>query len=84
MAVMGDRMPTTNAKLVYLNRLPIGSAVSWDDASLVLTARLDRRVSVAEAMKLGIEGPDGFYVTIRRLALVNAPLVTRGGDLASV
>ena len=84
MAVMGDRMPTTNAKLVYLNRLPIGSAVSWDDASLVLTARLDRRVSVAEAMKLGIEGPDGFYVTFRRLALVNAPLVTRGGDLASV
>jgi hypothetical protein len=68
-------MPATNIKLVYLNRLPIGSAVSWKDASLVLTARLDRRVSVAEAMKLGIEGPDGFYVTIRRLTLVNAPLV---------
>jgi hypothetical protein len=68
-------MPATNIKLVYLNRLPIGSAVNWKDASLVLTARLDRRVSVAEAMKLGIEGPDGFYVTIRRLTLLNEPLV---------
>jgi hypothetical protein len=74
LAVMGDRVPTTNAKLVYLDRLPIGSAVSWDDASLVLSARLDRRVSVAEAIKLGVEGPDGFYVTFRRLALVNEPL----------
>ena len=60
-------MPTTKAKLVYLDRLPIGSAVSWDDASLVLSARLDRRVSVAEAMNLGVEAPDGFYVTIRTL-----------------
>ena len=77
-------MPTTKVKLVYLNRLLIGWAVSWNDASLVLTARLNRDVSVAEAMKLGIEGPDGFYVTFRRLAPVNAPLVTRGGDLASV
>jgi hypothetical protein len=74
-------MPTTNAKLVYLNRLPVGSAVGWDDASLVLSARLDRRISVAEAMKLGVEGPDGFYVTFRRLALINAPLVTRGGRI---
>jgi hypothetical protein len=68
-------MLTTKMKLVYLNRLPIGSALSWDDASLVLSARLDRNVSVAETMKLGIEGPDGFYVTIRRLTLVDAPLV---------
>ena len=74
-------MPTTKMKLVYLNRLPIGSAISWDDASLVLSARLDRRVSVAEAMKLGIEGPDGFYVTTRRLTPMNAPLVTRGGRI---
>ena len=77
-------MPTTKMKLVYLNRLPIGSAVTWDDASLVLSARLERDVSVAEAMKLGIEGPDGFYVTIRRLTPVNASLGTRGSDLASV
>ena len=68
-------MPTTNIKLVYLNRLPIGSAISWADASLVLSARLDRRVSVAEAMKHGVEAPHGFYVTIRRLTIVNAPLV---------
>lgn len=60
-------MPTTKVKLVYLDRLPIGSAVSWDDASLVLSARLDRSVSVAEAMKLGVEAPDGFYVTIQTL-----------------
>jgi hypothetical protein len=70
-------MPLAKVKLVYLNRLPIGSAVSWDDASLVLSARLDRRVSVAEAMKLGIERPEGFYVTIRGLAPVNAPLVAQ-------
>jgi hypothetical protein len=78
---MGHIMPTTKMKLVYLNRLPIGSAVSWDDASLVLSARLERDVSVAEAMKLGIEGPDGFYVTTRRLTRVNVPLVTRGASI---
>jgi hypothetical protein len=70
-------MPLAKLKLLYLNRLPIGSAVSWEDASLVLSARLDRSVSVAEAMKLGIEGPEGFYVTIRELAPVNAPLVAQ-------
>ena len=74
-------MPTTKMKLVYLNRLPIGSAVTWDDASLVLSARLERDVSVAEAMKLGIEGPDGFYVKIRQLTPANAPLGTRGGRI---
>ena len=68
-------MLTTKVKFVYLNRLLIGSAVSWGDASLVLSAKLERDVSVAEAMKLGIEGPDGFYLTIRRLAPVNTPLV---------
>ena len=67
-------MPTTKVKLLYLNNLPIGSAVSWDDASLVLSAALDRNVSIAEAMKLGIEGPDGFYVKIRRLTTTTAPL----------
>src|SRR5215469_18110930 len=70
-------MPTTKVKLVYLNRLLIGWAVSWNDASLVLTARLNRDVSVAEAMKLGIEEPDGFHLTIRESTSVNAPLVAR-------
>jgi hypothetical protein len=68
-------MLTTKVKFVYLNRLLIGSAVSWDDASLVLSAKLDRDISVAEAMQLGTEEPDGFYLTIRRLAPVNASLV---------
>ena len=70
----GTIMPPANIKLVYLNRLPIGSAVSWRDASLVLSARLDQRISVAEAMNLGTEALEGFYLTIRRLTPVNAPL----------
>ena len=70
-------MLTTKVKPVYLNRFLIGSALGWDDASLVLSARLDRSISVTEAMKLGIEEPDGFHLTIRGLTPVNAPLVAR-------
>jgi hypothetical protein len=70
-------MLTTKVKLVYLNRLLIGLALSWNDASLVLSARLNRDVSVAEAMKLGIEEPDGFHLTIQGLTPVNAPLLAR-------
>jgi hypothetical protein len=54
--------PAAKVKLVYLNGTPIGSAIAWNDASLVLSVSLDRNVTVAETLERGIEGPDGFYV----------------------
>jgi len=63
-------IPAVKVKLVYLNRLPIGSAANWGEASLVVSAALDRDVTVPETMKRGNEGPEGFYVSIAQLTLV--------------
>jgi hypothetical protein len=65
-------MPAAMNKIVYLNHVPIGSASSWNDASLLLSAVLDRDVTVAETMRRGIEGPDFFYITMPPLKLVSA------------
>jgi len=65
-------MPAAKNKIVYLNHVPIGAAVSWSDASLLLSAALDRDVSVPETMRRGVEGPDFFYITMPRLTLVGS------------
>jgi len=62
-------IPAAKIKIVYLNHVSVGSALSWTDASLVLSAALDREVSLAEAMRRGIERPDFFYITMPRLTL---------------
>jgi hypothetical protein len=64
-------MPAAKNKIVYLNHVSIGSASSWSGASLLLSAVLDRDVTVAETMRRGIEGPDFFYITMPRLTLIS-------------
>jgi hypothetical protein len=53
------------AKTIYLNDVPVGSATTWEEVAAFLTRRLRRSVSPREAQKLGSEGPDGFYITVR-------------------
>jgi hypothetical protein len=58
-------------KALYLNHELIGSVATWSEAAQALSVVLQREVSDAEAMKRGIEGPDGFYAWLPRLALVS-------------
>jgi len=53
------------AKTIYLDDVPIGFATTWEEVAAFLTRRLRRSVSPREAQKMGSEGPDGFYITVR-------------------
>jgi hypothetical protein len=53
-------------KTLYLNDVPVGSASTWQEVAETLTKRFRRVVTPREAQRHGSEGPDGFYVTMRR------------------
>jgi hypothetical protein len=53
-------------KPLYLNDVTIGSASTWREVAEVLTKLFRRVVTSREAQRHGSEGPDGFYVTMRR------------------
>jgi len=53
-------------KTLYLNDVPIGSASTWQEVAERLTKLFRRVVTSREAQRHGSEGPDGFYVTMRR------------------
>jgi hypothetical protein len=53
-------------KTLYLNDVAIGSASTWQEVAERLTKLFRRIVTSREAQRHGSEGPDGFYVTMRR------------------
>ena len=53
-------------KPVYLNGSPVGYARTWHEVATLLTALLRHGISARDAQDHGSEGPDGFYITLRR------------------
>jgi hypothetical protein len=53
-------------KPVYLNGAPVGFARTWHEVAMLLTALLRRGISSRDAQGNGSEGPNGFYITLRR------------------
>ncbi|MGO8915150.1 MAG: hypothetical protein ACLQJR_04515 [Stellaceae bacterium] len=53
-------------KPVYFNGAPIGSASNWHEVAALLSKVLRSSITVRDAQNHGSEGPDGFYVKMRR------------------
>ena len=54
------------SKIVYLNDLAIGTARTWHEAAQLVGSLLKRAVTMREAQNHGNEGPEGFYISLRR------------------
>jgi hypothetical protein len=53
-------------KDVHLNGKLVGTASTWHEVATLVGKVLGRRVGLREILAHGSEGPDGFYVEMRR------------------